>query len=91
MDAADVMDREGGGMRVVKDGGPAFPLGRVMTHEGEIDRFEAPGMSLRDWFAGQALGGVRAPSDYSSGPCNAAVAKRAYAIADAMLRARGEE
>ena len=31
-----------------KDGGPAFPL------------YEEDGMSLRDWFAGQALAGILA-------------------------------
>lgn len=43
-------------------------------------------MTLRDWFAGIALSGLNAASDYSSGPCNAAAAERCYALADAMLR-----
>jgi hypothetical protein len=42
-----------------------------------------PGMTLRDWFAGQALaaraGDLSEPS---------AIATRVYAIADAMLKAR---
>ena len=66
-----------------KDGGPAFPTGFQPTHcEPEH------GMSLRDYFAGQALGSQGATwtgallSDYP------AMAARAYAIADAMLTAR---
>jgi hypothetical protein len=40
-------------MSGVKDGGQAFPVGNP-THGGE------PGMTLRDWFAGQALAGILA-------------------------------
>lgn len=37
----------------IKDGGPAFPTdGFQKTHEGFAQR---QGMSLREWFAGQAL------------------------------------
>jgi hypothetical protein len=43
------------------------------------------GMSLRDWFAGQALTGILA---YSNSSMNAGLAKSAYALADAMLVAR---
>lgn len=46
------------------------------------------GMTLRDWFAGQALAGMRISHDYSTGPCNAAVVERAWIIADQMLAAR---
>jgi hypothetical protein len=54
-----------------------------------------PGMSLRDWFAGQALAGLAAVdhgNDWGRagkghGP---ACARMAYAIADAMLAARKE-
>lgn len=67
-----------------KDGGPAHP-----TTEG--DR----GLSLRDWFAGQALpqaikherlvrASMIAPSDFRY----SAVADAAYFMADAMLAAR---
>jgi hypothetical protein len=52
------------------DGGPAFP---ALTH---------PGMSLRDWFAGQVLA---SPIDDDA---DADLARRCYAIADAMLAAR---
>jgi hypothetical protein len=71
-------------------GGPAFPA----TPEQDAQGF--CGMSLRDYFAGQALAGLRAarlqtggayPSEnklWSSGEC----ARLAYRDADAMLKAR---
>ena len=53
-------------------GGPAFPL-----HGGE---WVQHGMTLRDWFAGQALAGlvasIETPDDH---------ARHAYLIAEAML------
>ncbi len=62
---------------------PAFPVtGPVHCN----DR----GMTLRDYFAGQALAVMTAAPDYSKGPCNAAIAKRAYIIADEMLTARAQ-
>lgn len=68
----------------INDGGHAFPFAC-----DAIGGF--PGMSLRDWFAGQALAAMTAAPDYSKGPCNAAMAERAYVIADAMLKARQPE
>ena len=70
-------------MNEIKDGGAAFPHGEVINnsliYEGEC------GMSLRDWFAGQALAGTLPgamlnPEDY---------ARLAYRMADAMLAIRG--
>jgi hypothetical protein len=63
------------------DGGPAFPS------EGEghgNPKFHSPGMTLRDYFAGQALSAIA--DDYQSKP--EWIAERAYYIADAMLKAR---
>lgn len=63
------------------DGGPAFPRS-VVTQDSK-------GVSLRDWFAGQALVGLVAyngtngleSNEYGPGIL-------AYKLADAMLRAR---
>ena len=76
-----------------KDGGSAFPI----PHDDRPGAYVAePGMSLRDWFAGQALTGMllasyrhdslrRVPKgDLES------VSQDAYDIADAMLEARSK-
>ncbi|KEA07161.1 hypothetical protein [Rhizobium rhizogenes] len=70
----------------IDNGGPAFPV----TFEGGGNNGESPayfeGMTLRDWFAGQALAestrGIWDSHKYDD------VAKRAYGIADAMISAR---
>ncbi len=72
----------------IDDGGPAFPYA-FEHNDGERGGF-APGMSLRDWFAGQALAAMTVAPDYSTGPCNFAMAKRAYIIADRMLEVRSK-
>jgi hypothetical protein len=74
---------------VEDNGGPVFPFVEgVAGHKSNKQ-----GMSLRDWFAGQALTGEMAtwpdacPEDYAG-----MIARRCYAIADAMLaeREKGE-
>lgn len=61
------------------DGGPAFPAEAVLHNKG---------MTLRDWFAGQALISVTSNA-YSRE--SASYAKHAYELADAMLAARSKE
>lgn len=82
----------------INDGGSAFPIIPPL-HErgfGSANGYPYPenGMSLRDWFAGQAIGAVirqcagdqavsldsRTPEQY--------FADKAFGIADAMLKAR---
>jgi hypothetical protein len=67
-----------------KDGGPAFP---VHEPDDALDP-ELCGMSLRDYFAAQALtlGGQYFHVNAATGP--ARVAQCCYEIADAMLQAR---
>ncbi len=66
-------------MSTKPNGGPAFPV--------SIDKpagYGTDGMSLRDWFAGQALAGlVNGRKDYVK-----AFAEEAYSVADAMLAER---
>lgn len=70
-------------MSTRKDGGKAFPYAHHHVHSG---------MSLRDWFAGQALPTVVSligiPEDGPDDLWNAALATQAYGIADAMLKVR---
>lgn len=61
-------------MTKINDGGPAFP----------VDEQYFSGMTLRDWFAGQAL----ANRYTQEARDDKKVAQWAYQIADAMLSAR---
>lgn len=71
-----------------KDGGPAFPFNE--KHDDGSHYYSNAGMSLRDWFAGQALAGMLAyTGSYGLGNGPGETAVRAYEIADAMLAARG--
>ena len=63
------------------DGGAAFPY--PYGPQG------APGMSLRDWFAGLAMQGFRANEDGFSTD-DPVVAKWSYEQADAMLAERAK-
>lgn len=74
------------------EGGPAFPF---EYDAGFGERQACTGMSLRDWFAGQALCSlpVRSWDHYgfkTEDELFNAWARGAYAIADAMLKARKE-
>lgn len=82
------------------DGGPAFPwMERVedwthrQAHEPpEVYYIVREGMTLRDWFAGQALAGRAIckvwVGDSEDPECADAAARWAYFFADAMLAAR---
>lgn len=72
----------------INDGGPAFPVQSIYS-EDHGTNFR--GMTLRDYFAGQALANVdvRIPmSDDDDTPSPRAIANYMYAMADAMLAAR---
>jgi len=45
-------------MPAIDDGGPAFPQGETRDICGKI-HFAHPGMTLRQWYAGQALAARR--------------------------------
>lgn len=65
-------------------GGQAFP-----TEGGDQSGlYPDPGMSLRDWFAGQALSSVG--SFWSDEDTRIEYARRSYLMADAMIAARKE-
>jgi hypothetical protein len=66
------------------DGGNAFP-GKGRDAFGSS--MDVPGMSLRDFFAGQALMGMLAAGDIEAEVYEAA-ADYAYSYADAMLKER---
>lgn len=74
-------------MSKIDDGGPAFPR----TVQRWNDSFEnVAGMSLRDWFAGQAIAGMLAKDPRIAPSYFAVIADQAYKLADAMLTTRKE-
>ena len=77
-------------MNAHKGGGPAFPIPHTFCS----------GMTLRDWFAGQALAGLTSNFDVlkmvDAGTSDSAqghrvIALTSFAYADAMLAARNKE
>ena len=70
----------------IDDGGPAYPFSMHPEHGYGPAESVDQGMTLRDWFAGHALGALivdPSRADQSREEC----ARLAYAIADAMLKA----
>lgn len=71
-----------------KDGGPAFPMDGPHAMN-ESPAIASRGMSLRDWFAGQALIAVlRSSPKIEAEEIVKYAAKTAYSFADAMLKER---
>jgi len=63
----------------INDGGPAFPFYQYGVRYG--------GMTLRDWFAGQALAGMLAKYGIEDSSVET-MTEDCYLHADAMLKAR---
>ena len=76
------------GYRVTEDGGPAFPMPDQYTPQGDPAWQGSSGMTLRDWFAGQALAIVHKRFENDADPDLESIAMQAYFIADAMLEER---
>ena len=68
-------------------GGPAFPTTKPLDSWGDPNQ----GMTLRDYFAAKAMPLVPKQNCYNmkdNEPHETYIARRAYALADAMLKAR---
>lgn len=76
------------------DGGPAFPVGVIRNpFNGQVERADrladVGGMTLRDYFAGQALASICAANAIGGGPTSQEIdAEWCYRYADAMIEAR---
>lgn len=79
-------------VKITYNGGPAFPSDeRIYGSEGTVmQKIEHRGMSLRDWFAGQALAGIMAcdPALADGKYEPNIVARSCFELANAMLKAR---
>jgi len=81
----------------VGDGGPAFPFGQKVIERSyglspNVIEENEPGMTLRDYFAAKAMQayiGYITTNDTILSRIHAEVAAESYAIADALLAARG--
>ena len=83
-------------MNDIKDGGPAFPVvqkaNAVSRGDGGGANYEmeqSGGMTLRDYFAAKAMQSMNSRQDYLDAPASA-IALDAYALADALLKVRGQ-
>lgn len=82
-------------MSKIDNGGPAFPQTNTNYYGGETSVDVTGGMSLRDWFAGQALAGLVVLCSHDTlrdgMTYEQHVARNSYRVADAMLAARRED
>lgn len=77
-------------MNETKTGGPAFPQ-PDMIDDGQLVAQGHTGMTLRDYFAAKAMQGLLAQSQGTAlGSTVETAADYAYAMADAMLKARNQ-
>ena len=82
-----------------KNGGPAFPSPQFAVPSDMRDDLivklrDMQGMTLRDYFAAKAMQGTLAASGNQDGFVDfddGVVAESCYQLADAMLKARGDE
>lgn len=79
----------------IGDGGPAFAQVAELsqnqsTGETTVHQASQAGMTLRDYFAGKAVGGLLAERTTDGDPLlhDHEIAELAYSLADAMLKAR---
>lgn len=83
--------REGAKKPTISNGGAAFPVKRQTDiGNGMVFMYEEKGMTLRDYYAGQALQGLLVSHRVSTRVPHDEIAKMSYVMADEMIRARGE-
>jgi hypothetical protein len=71
----------------INDGGPVYPTTTRAAKEGDSIKFNVThGITLRDYFAGQALAGILASANF--GNVKDWIGAKAYEVADSMIAAR---
>jgi hypothetical protein len=82
-----------------KNGGPAFPNEQSLAYHKRcecgksitFDDVRHPGMTLRDWFAGNAMNALIRDPESNRGDTCANISKASYMLADAMISERNKE
>lgn len=72
------------------NGGPAFPREDYQCN-GADGSLGQEGMSLRDYFAAKAMSGLVGMVNLITDDTIELISKRAFQLADAMIKARGDE
>ena len=79
-------------MTKINDGGPAFPFVSWQSPNGMVSTAHTSGMTLRQWYIGQALAGmagVTTKACYDEGmsvaETKASIARQVIGIADVVL------
>ena len=70
-----------------KTGGPAFPSEQGECQDGTWNQTYDSGMSLRDYFAGQALAGICSDNEATDVEW---IARWCWKVADVMMKSREE-
>jgi len=70
-----------------KTGGPAFPSEQGQSVDGTWNPTYSSGMSLRDYFAGQALAGICSDNEATDVEW---IARWCWKVADVMMKSREE-
>jgi len=81
------MSVSAGGIMTSKTGGPAFPSEQWQSVYGTWNPTYERGMSLRDYFAGQALAGICSDNEATDVEW---IARWCWKVADEMIKAREE-
>jgi hypothetical protein len=83
---------------MINDGGPAFPVStrpwseyEPYGHQDSDSTWQYGGMTLRDYFAAKAMQGLFSCGKAHDEHTAHVTAKASYLMADAMLKARGEQ
>lgn len=74
----------------VNDGGPAYPRTQWTGSQMNSSHRDVPGMSLRDWFAGQAMIAIMSQKETGEPVLFSNLALESYSISDAMLKERNK-